>query len=47
MNLRPDLTKMAADKAAFIAQKDIPGGRTTMKSFLWKLELEAYNQSNG
>ena len=42
-----DLTKMAADKAAFIAQKDIPGGRTTMKSFLWKLELEAYDQSNG
>jgi hypothetical protein len=37
-----DLTKMAADKAAFIAQKDLPGGRTTMKSFLWKLELEAY-----
>ena len=42
-----DLSKMAADKAAFIAQKDIPGGRTTMKSFLWKLELEAYDQSNG
>ena len=37
-----DLTKMAADKAAFIAQKDISGGRRTMKSFLWKLELEAY-----
>ena len=42
-----DLTKMAADKAAFIAQKDIPGGRKTMKSFLWKLELQAYDQSNG
>ena len=42
-----DLSKMAADKAAFGAQKDIPGGRTTMKSFLWKLELEAYDQSNG
>jgi len=38
---------MAADKAAFIAQKDLSGGRRTMKSFLWKLELEAYNQSNG
>ena len=37
-----DLSKMAADKAAFIAQKDVPGGRKTMKSFLWKLELEAY-----
>ena len=42
-----DLTKMSADKAAFIAQKDVPGGKTTMKSFLWKLELEAYDQSNG
>ena len=42
-----DLTKMAADKAAFIAQKDVPGGKTTMKSFLWKLELQAYDQSNG
>ena len=42
-----DLSKMAADKAAFIAQKDVPGGRKTMKSFLWKLELEAYDQSNG
>ena len=42
-----DLTKMAADKAAFIAQKDVTGGRKTMKSFLWKLELEAYDQSNG
>ena len=37
-----DLTKMAADKAAFLAQKDVQGGRKTMKSFLWKLELEAY-----
>ena len=42
-----DLTKMAADKAAFLAQKDVQGGRKTMKSFLWKLELEAYDQSNG
>ena len=42
-----DLSKMAADKAAFVAQKDIPGGRTTMKSFLWKLELEAYDQAQG
>ena len=42
-----DLTKMAADKAAFIAQKDVTGGRTTMKSFLWKLELEAYDQAQG
>ena len=42
-----DLTKISADKAAFIAQKDVTGGRKTMKSFLWKLELEAYDQSNG
>ena len=39
-----DLTKMAADKAAFIAQKDLPGGRRTMKSYLWKVCGEEYDQ---
>ena len=40
-----DLTKMSADKAAFIAQKDLPGGKKTMKSYLWSLELAAYDQA--
>jgi hypothetical protein len=41
-----DLTKMSADKAAFIAQKDQPGGKKTMKSYLWSLELAAYDQAH-
>ena len=38
-----DLTKIAADQAAFIAQKDLPGGKKTMKAYLWYLEGEAYD----
>jgi hypothetical protein len=40
-----DLTRMSADKAAFIAQKDLQGGKKTMKSYLWSLELAAYDQA--
>jgi hypothetical protein len=40
-----DLTKMSADKAAFIAQKDLQGGKKTMNSYLWSLELAAYDQA--
>ena len=43
-----DLMKISADQAAFAAQKDQPGGKKTMKSFLWKLEKEAYDaEHNG
>ncbi len=38
-----DLSKMSADQMAFAAQKDQPNGKKTMKSFLWKLEKEAYD----
>lgn len=38
-----DLTKVTADQAAFIAQKDSPDGKTTMKSYLWSLELASYD----
>ena len=41
-----DLNKMTADQAAFIAQKDTPGGKKTMKSYLWSLELAAYDQAH-
>ena len=41
-----DLNKMTADQAAFIAQKDLPGGKKTMKSYLWSLEKEAYDQAH-
>ena len=42
-----DISKITADKAAFLAQKDLPGGKKTLKSWSWMGELEAYDQSQG
>ena len=43
-----DLMKISADQAAFAAQKDQPNGKKTMRSYLWKLEKEAYDaEHNG
>ena len=42
-----DATKQADDLAAFNAQKDTAGGKTTMRSYLWSLESAAYDQANG
>ena len=42
-----DLSKVTADQAAFKAQKDEPGGKKTMKSYLWSLELKSYDESHG
>jgi len=41
-----DLMKMTQDQAAFLAQKDQPGGKKTMKSYLWSLELAAYDAAH-
>ncbi len=41
-----DLNKMTTDQAAFIAQKDTPGGLKTMKKYLWSLELAAYDENH-
>ena len=41
-----DLTKITADQAAFKAQKDTPGGKKTMRSYLWSLELAAYDANH-
>ena len=38
-----DLMQMTTDQAAFIAQKDQPNGKKTYKSYLWSLELAAYD----
>ena len=40
-----DLTKIAADQAAFLAQKDSADGKKTLKSYLWAIEAEAYDQA--
>ena len=41
-----DLSKISADQQAFIAQKDQPDGKKTMKSYLWSLEKVAYDQAH-
>ena len=41
-----DLTKVTADQQAFLAQKDSPIGKKTMKAYLWKVEGLAYDQAH-
>ena len=38
-----DLTKMTQDQADFIAQKNLPGGKRTMKAYLWKVCGDIYD----
>ena len=40
---RQDATKIAQDQAAFNAQKNTAGGKKTMKAYLWKLDLQEYD----
>ena len=42
---KKDLSKMAADQAAFEAQKAT--GKKTLRAYLWMLESDAYDQANG
>ena len=42
-----DLSKITADKAAFLAQKDLPGGKKTLKAWYWMVELQAYDENQG
>ena len=41
-----DLSKMATDQAAFLAQRDSAGGKRTMKSYLWSLEMDTYDAAH-
>ena len=34
---RADLSKVTADQQAFAAQRDLPNGKKTMKSYLWSI----------
>ena len=38
-----DVSKIAADQAAFKAQLGTAGGKKTMRSYLWSLEAAAYD----
>ena len=44
-NRRKDLSKMAADQAAFAAQKAT--GKKTLRAYLWMLESDAYDEQQG
>ena len=40
---KKDLTKITADQQAFLAQKDLAGGKKTMKAWYWMVEGQAYD----
>ena len=42
-----DLSKISADQTAFLAQKNEPGGKPTMLSYIWSLEMASYDQAHG
>ena len=42
-----DLMQIAADQAAFLAQKDTAGGIKTMKAYYWYICGEEYDQQHG
>ena len=41
-----DLSKITTDQAAYVAQRDTPGGKKTLKSYIWSLEKAAYDQAH-
>ena len=41
-----DLQHISSDQAAFIAQKDTAGGKTTMRAYLWMVCGAAYDQEH-
>ena len=41
-----DLSRMTQDQQAFINQKDQPGGKKTLKSYIWSLELATYDSNH-
>ena len=40
---KKDLTKITADQQAFLAQKDLAGGKKTMKAWYWMTCGDAYD----
>ena len=43
---RQDLSRMTTDQENFLAQRDLPNGKRTMKSYLWSLELADYDANH-
>ena len=44
---KDDLQHISSDQAAFIAQKDTAGGKTTMRAYLWLVCGAEYDQQHG
>ena len=42
-----DLMSISTDQAAFLAQKDQPNGKKTMKAYLWKVCGDEWDQAHG
>ncbi len=40
---KKDLSKVTTDTENFLAQRNDPNGKKTMKAYLWSLELAAYD----
>ena len=43
---KEDLQKISQDQAAFLAQKDSPNGKKTMKAFYWKICGDLYDEQH-
>jgi len=43
---KEDLSKIATDQAAFLAQKDLPNGKKTMKAYYWYICGQLYDNPN-
>ena len=43
---KSDLNSITQDQINFAAQKDQPGGKKTMKAYLWKVCGDAYDQAH-
>ena len=43
---RQDLSRMTTDQENFLAQRNEPNGKRTMKSYLWSLELATYDANH-
>ncbi len=44
---KADLLKVTEDEAAFIAQKNLPGGKQSLKAWYWMICGAAYDQEHG
>ena len=45
-NRKGDLSQISQDQEDFLAQKDLAGGKKTMKAYLWKVCGEQYDSTH-